>query len=495
MENKKISIALLVLVLCSLLLFSSNINVAYAVVFYNITLLNGAEDALAYNPSINAYVTIGNNGTINRVSSTLFTVNSATLSGFIGGTWNDGIACSITSDICVAGFDRATTDRLMTFNSLGATLSTLTISTRLLQGEDLFVNSNSLYVPVVCSGADTDRIVQVYSISGAITLTGELGDCAGTNWGANNFNQLKVYDSELSTAVQGASNQWQLWNVGGGRICTATVAVDTFDYSSTNENYYLSTGSGTVQIYDNCTDVGDITSAQHLQTGSIRNIAVNDARNELYIVGTVTVSVMNLTNTSQLLQLIPIGGDSGASNRYKFAVGSNVEQIANIVSSTLNIRELDPTATEDAEGGNQIDGRCGNGTALECIGDRGTLNAITGAPALTTVVTDLGNGLGIFNSTNTDPETNGSGLFLMLATGVFFFAISVSTVGIANAKFNANISYSDSAMHPYYLLFLVAGVISLSWYLNWVPDIVFYGMVVGIAGLFAFGVYRNIGRG
>lgn len=180
----------------------------------------------------------------------------------------------------------------------------------------------------------------------------------------------------------------------------------------------------------------------------------------------------------------------------------------NIVAPTANdniVYQVDGIFAEELEEqeeeeNNQTDGVCGVGTALECVGDRGTIGNIfygTGGTSqpITNVTNNLLNGLGITNTTNTDIQTNGTGLFLMLLTGVFFFIASVASVAVANAKFNANIQYSDSAMNAYWLLFLVIAVVAISYYLAWIPDIIFYGLIVGLAGLFAFGAYRHFKSG
>ena len=152
--------------------------------------------------------------------------------------------------------------------------------------------------------------------------------------------------------------------------------------------------------------------------------------------------------------------------------------------------ELASDDTEPPTNGNQVDGVCQNGTALQCVGDRSTINQITGGQQITEVVNDLGNGLGIFNSTNTDIKTNGTGLLLMIMTGTFFASALLGTVHQLNQK--GWISASIRDVDPIFWLFLVIGTVSFAFYLQWIPDIVFYGMVVGLAGLFAFGIYRHI---
>lgn len=78
----------------------------------------------------------------------------------------------------------------------------------------------------------------------------------------------------------------------------------------------------------------------------------------------------------------------------------------------------------------------------------------------------------------------------MLITGTFFACAVLSTIAIANTRFGAGISYTEIPKE--FWLFLVVGAVAFSWYMQWIPDVVFYGMIVGLAGLFAFGLYKHI---
>lgn len=88
---------------------------------------------------------------------------------------------------------------------------------------------------------------------------------------------------------------------------------------------------------------------------------------------------------------------------------------------------------------------------------------------------------------NGDAETNGSGLFL---TWFLFIFTGGIMVGVSR-KF----TFSLTNIPAEFWLGLVVLIIGISWYLNWIPDILFYGIIVGLAGLFAFGLYRSMGKG
>lgn len=88
---------------------------------------------------------------------------------------------------------------------------------------------------------------------------------------------------------------------------------------------------------------------------------------------------------------------------------------------------------------------------------------------------------------NGDAETNGSGLFL---TWFLFIFTGGIMVGVSR-KF----TFSLTNIPAEFWLGLVVLIIGIAWYLNWIPDILFYGVIVGLAGLFAFGLYRSMGKG
>lgn len=490
-------------VVCTLLLTSNKIIIpAYAVIFHDVTVSADGIVATYISSSSNFVVlhTTTDAEKLTRVNANSFVPTSGALAQDLGtGAYLGTFGCMSTSDRCAVIWDGTVTDSIRVVTSSGGTLGTEAFVTRLVGEDDMYINGANVYYPVVCSGADSDRIVQIWSISGAPSLTGEVGDCSGTNWGNNGFLQLKVYGTKLSTIVQGAGNQFQIWNTGGGRVCTATLAnADTFDYSQSKDRYYISTGSGTVQIYDStCADVGDITAGQHGQSGSIRNIAINEARKELYIVGTGGVAVMNLTNTAQLLQTVPISGDSGAGNRYKFAVGSNVEQFANLASTTLAIRELEPTA-ETGQSTVCVDTNR-DGTADFCFQDTtgangvpdgiadavgGALSVVAPSQNVTNVAGTFGCGLGLSSCTNLDVKTNGMGYLILAFLLVFFSGLLMMFAHKSHTPI--------TEVHPILWIILVVAVTGATWQLNVTDAIPFTATIVTIAGIGTFGIVQKL---
>lgn len=526
METKKISIALLVLVLSVMLVFSANIVPAYAVAgFQNIATVNisGAPSStscggIAILPS-SSYVIMQCDNALGTTQTTRVSaidgtaIATSTLTVGTGETANtECVAVSNTVGVCSTGRKSSGLTGLSKFTVTSS--STISRVNYLMgctaEGGVTFFAGNSYFN---CGG--TFKRISLSSMAESGSWTG-----------------LDAVTCTTSANVEASASI----SVGiGVMVCNSTPDFATvFTYSG---------NSGTITKHDSVNLINDYSS--------IGAMLFEYANGYLYIgeqgtqIEAIPLNIVNLEFTGASVEFNPTVDDIQGAGNYFLTLDSTLDQYSLIDKSEApptsivvtgalgvnigggarmyssdsvnfviskgangntdsfflygtglrNENDIPVTGGGNSGGGNQENGVCGLGTALECVGNRGTINAITGAQELTTVVTDLGNGLGIFNSTNTDPETNGSGLFLMLATGAFFFGVSVSTIGIANSRFNANIQYSDSAMHPYYLLFLVAGVISLSWYLNWIPDIVFYTMVIGIAGLFSFGMYKQFRSG
>lgn len=148
---------------------------------------------------------------------------------------------------------------------------------------------------------------------------------------------------------------------------------------------------------------------------------------------------------------------------------------------------------DDDDFGIGDDGIC-TGTLSQCLPDTCQgFSCVSGGNPLCESVGDMVIPLITVNSTNDDCETNGSGLLLMLITGTFFAGITFMTVAGANKKFGTSIQFTDIPKE--YWLFLVIGVVGVAFYFNWIPDIIFYGMVIGLAGLFTFGLYTRVKGG
>jgi len=227
-----------------------------------------------------------------------------------------------------------------------------------------------------------------------------------------------------------------------------------------------------------------------------------------------------------------ISDDSGARRLYQTNEGGDTVSIvdidANVVLSTQTVCNLGVTSTQKLdtkrlfnttntyitcpansnsviiddsvsetlppeETGGSTNGRCNVGTVLDCIGDRSISTAITGGQDIGVVSGNLFCGLGLNATCSGTTKDNGTGLLLMLITGTFFAGAVISTIAIANTRFGAGISYTEIPKE--FWLFLVVGVVGFAFYMQWIPDLIFYGLMVGLAGLFSFGLYKHIRGG
>ena len=149
-------------------------------------------------------------------------------------------------------------------------------------------------------------------------------------------------------------------------------------------------------------------------------------------------------------------------------------------------------APEEGSGGNAVNGVCGNGTALDCVGS-GTspFSGITGGRNATSITQALTDGLGLTNCADdgSDVETCGSGLFTFLFLLLLTEFLALAGYLGFTRKTNSETNLMDIAL---FMLIIAFVDLSIAFYLNWIPDLVFYTIVVITASLLAFGLLRHV---
>lgn len=283
---------------------------------------------------------------------------------------------------------------------------------------------------------------------------------------------------------------------------------------STNNKIYVGSIDGQVYVYnDSCILQQTIPSSFTGLTGDIRYVQYESGRVFIQETGANARIVQLLTNstghilTNEKSTYLPLPSTSQSA----FDSADTSITTGNMILFAGNGKLWFPYTGDTASdkkigiltyqavgggvggGGNAENGRCGVGTALDCVGDRSLINKITGGTDVAVVGGDLFCGVGLNATCSGDIKTNGTGLLLMLMTGSFFAGLVFLTIGAANTKFGAGIAYTEIPKE--FWLFLVVGVVSFAFYMQWIPDIVFYGMMVGLAGLFSFGLYKHIRGG
>lgn len=103
---------------------------------------------------------------------------------------------------------------------------------------------------------------------------------------------------------------------------------------------------------------------------------------------------------------------------------------------------------------------------------------------ITDTSNDLFCSLGITNCDNTDIKTNGTGMFMLLILLLVSYALVVYIHHIAKQ--------SIMGIHP--MLVLLIGIIdiSIAFFLGWIPDYIFYSVIVLLIGLGGFGLYKIV---
>jgi hypothetical protein len=192
------------------------------------------------------------------------------------------------------------------------------------------------------------------------------------------------------------------------------------------------------------------------------------------------------------------GGQGGNS----IAVGQDFNSVLVLTDSNkarlYYLNGFDDPADDDDEDPvdtGSTNGICNEGTVLDCVGGNnsvGGLATLTSTYNITRIGNIIGQGIGIIDPSNDDIKTNGVGLIFMLIMGTFFAGSMVATLSQLNTRGWINMSIKE--IDPLFWLFLVVGVVSASFYFNWIPDLVFYGMMVGIAGLVSIGILKHFGK-
>lgn len=144
--------------------------------------------------------------------------------------------------------------------------------------------------------------------------------------------------------------------------------------------------------------------------------------------------------------------------------------------------------------GCNVNGVCIYGTALQCSGSGANAwSGFTSGQNATDMMASITDGLGFTNcGENPDHETCGSGLFLFIIILLLVeFGVLAGYLGLTT-KLHADKQVVDVA-----LILLIAGfaVVALGFYLNWIPDLVFYSIIVIIAGFLVFGLIQRIKGG
>ena len=103
---------------------------------------------------------------------------------------------------------------------------------------------------------------------------------------------------------------------------------------------------------------------------------------------------------------------------------------------------------------------------------------------ITDTSNDLFCSLGITDCDNPDIQTNGTGMFMLLILIIISYAFVVAIHHFAHA--------SITSINPMFVLLIGIVDITIAFFLGWIPDYIFYTVIVLLIGLGGFGLYRII---
>lgn len=504
MEKKIIPLIIAVSALSFMLVFSDNIESAYALTLSSIIISNAGSAQMTYSIPNQRYVLNVGSGLITTVNPTAKTSASNTLPAVAGETYGTGATCSATLTSCyIVSSGSGLPDRIRTYNPMTASIES-----------DTTVNTSGATINIagITTVSTSERghdgwFVAVCSAGGSVlfNIAGQvLGTCGGTTpiQSGTSLLYAKQAGTKIAITTSSATNSFRIFDSTTGLIvCQVNINVGnggSIEYY--NNNFYVVVGTNTINKYDTSCNAGTGISNTGIssQIFGLLNISPEGV---FAVEGTTSISFMNITsnNISTLAYSLSTNYTETVTairnERIAYAYGIN-QTGANIDVATAN----DPflfiqlsTPSENAPSDNEFidaNGIC-HGTLSQCLPEAGggLSGFLPNGYNITSAGSTIGQGLGIVDANNNDPQTNGVGLFYMLATGTLFSGITFATIATANSKFGTSIKYSEVPKE--YWLFLVVGVVALAFYLHWIPDIVFYGLVVGLAGLFAFGLYAR----
>jgi len=197
--------------------------------------------------------------------------------------------------------------------------------------------------------------------------------------------------------------------------------------------------------------------------------------------------------STQTRAICHINNTTSTGDCFNFSVctlGCAGQWAADTTTDIVMLMSTEIIEEEPPNEGNAVNGVCQDGTALDCVGS-GTspFAGITGGRPVTDVTVALTDGLGLTEcGEDGDQETCGSGLFtfLFLLLITEFLALA-GYLGFTH-KTGGGTNLMDIAL---FMLIIAFVDLSIAFYLNWIPDVVFYTIIVITSALLAFGFMRH----
>lgn len=483
------------------------VNNAYAVEGVHSVTGMTLSDLITYNGGANTYIAwTASSATIEKISPTTFTRTTATLPASTAGSL--GFDCSLTQDVCV--YTTATGNLIKAVTASGTQLWSRSPASSATAGSgfvDIIESLGVVIVTVTCNG-NNNRIGQEFELATG-TYIKDVGACAGTIFSnnVNTISALYVSDSEYAITLSGSgfTGNFQIWNIGNtptSRVCSwstvSTLSGSEGDIVKLGSTYYISDGTSLQAITGACADGTDITSTNHGMS-TVINVFKSTVRSEYYVSDTTGFAIMNSSNITQKIGEVTCS-TSSASQPIAFAdefiQAGCFDSGANIVTviQISNISEEDTDTQSGSSNGVCLnvdangDGRV---NVLDCVGSATAWSGFTAGRNATDIASSITDGLGLTNCGEDGlPKECGSGLYMFVFLLLLLeFLVLAGYLGFTS-KMNADKQIVDVAI----LMFMVGFVgLAIAFYSQWIPDVVFYALVVLIAGLLTFGLIKKFG--
>lgn len=316
----------------------------------------------------------------------------------------------------------------------------------------------------------------------------------------------------INTACSGSGVGGSATNTGLSQYMGDTV--NRFAYVTDTGIAFIGSNTGSLVVGDCQPDV-DLSMIDYA-----RGISIDEDNNLWYMWHGSTQSLATITQFNLTYASIDVEVDfapdditidssisswvDGGQPYNSMAVDYDVKTILMTSDSAkARLLYLDDFEVPTTGGGGSTNGTCNNvdtngdgisGTVLDCVGT-GTspFSGITGGRNVTDITATLTDDIGLTNcGDNPDHETCGSGLFLFLFLLLLTEFLALGGYLGFTAKTNSEVRLMDIG-----LLVLIIGFVDLAigFYLNWIPDIVFYSIVAIVAGFLAFGLFSRFRGG
>lgn len=298
-------------------------------------------------------------------------------------------------------------------------------------------------------------------------------------------------DFEFTYAISGRSTI----GYSGSTIKTLVVGG-----AATMKMLQYTTATSLVQLVDYPTITSNGNAFYNLQSN---RFAVLDGVNDDLILldgtnGNTIASIGMTVNTG-------VGSGNQKGNWFSSTViymGANAVQSYIKVDTSGLPAGTGGSVSETPTGNNQINGVCGNTdvngdgrvNVLDCAGSVSPFSGITGGRSTTEITALVTNGIGLTDCVEdgSDVETCGSGLFtFILLLLITEFLVLAGYLGLTRLT-NSSSDIMDIAL---LLVIMAFADLAIAFYLDWIPDLVFYTIIVITAGFLAFGLLKKFGRG